>query len=65
MKKMVKRIKWYHYLWLWLIKSRYRAERQGDFIIAYRYKVAIGHVFVLEERMVTSYRKPMKFSKNP
>lgn len=50
----VKKVMWYHYLFLWFFADEYISEfdHEAGIHTAYRYKVAFGKVYILDERVI-------------
>ena len=43
----MKTIKWYHWLFLWMIKSKYTLDLEGISLTTVEYKRCCGHMYII------------------
>lgn len=53
------KVRWYHYLFLWLFETKYIGlfDHNSGVLFCFKYKKAFGRVYILDERRTPSLKK--------
>ena len=51
----IPKIKWHHYLWLWLYPSTNVISHDGDIVTIMKFKTVNENIYILKEKKMSRY----------